>query len=169
MGDLMLSGGTLQIELASDTLSETLLVDGAVTLGGTLQISLVGAYAPNEGDSWQIISAGGGIDQAFTSIPPEFSVQKQGNNLMLYYGAAPGLNGDFNNDGVVDAADYLAWRKNDGTLEGYNAWKNNFGASTPGAGGGDNAGGSVPEPALGILFLPVAAMLALVRRRAHFK
>src|SRR6185369_6538806 len=28
---------------------------------------------------------------------------------------APGLNGDFNSDGKVDAADYVMWRNNDGT------------------------------------------------------
>ena len=37
------------------------------------------------------------------------------------------LPGDFNNDGTVDAADYVVWRKNDGTQTGYDAWRANFG------------------------------------------
>ena len=30
---------------------------------------------------------------------------------------------DFNGDGVVDSADYVVWRKFDGTTDGYNAWR----------------------------------------------
>ena len=37
------------------------------------------------------------------------------------------LPGDFNNDGTVDAADYVVWRKSDGTPAGYNAWRTHFG------------------------------------------
>ena len=37
------------------------------------------------------------------------------------------LPGDFNNDGTVDAADYVVWRKNDGTQTGYDGWRANFG------------------------------------------
>jgi hypothetical protein len=37
------------------------------------------------------------------------------------------LPGDFNNDGDVDAADYIVWRKNDGTEVGYDSWRANFG------------------------------------------
>lgn len=43
-----------------------------------------------------------------------------------------GTEGDYNDDGVVDAADYVVWRRDDGTQEGYDAWRANFG----GAGGG---------------------------------
>jgi len=35
--------------------------------------------------------------------------------------------GDFNGDGVVDAADYVTWRKNHGSTEEYNTWRDNFG------------------------------------------
>jgi hypothetical protein len=37
--------------------------------------------------------------------------------------------GDVNNDGTVDAADYVVWRKNGGTLNEYNAWRADFGMS----------------------------------------
>ena len=33
------------------------------------------------------------------------------------------------NDGVVDAADYVLWRKNGGTQADYELWRENFGAS----------------------------------------
>ena len=35
--------------------------------------------------------------------------------------------GDYNDDGAVNAADYVVWRKTDGTPEGYNTWRANFG------------------------------------------
>ena len=39
------------------------------------------------------------------------------------------LLGDFNNNGTVDAADYVVWRKTDGTQPGYDQWRANFGTS----------------------------------------
>ena len=63
------------------------------------------------------------------------------------------LRGDFNSDGVVDAADYIVWRDGRGrnySLNDYNAWRMNFsqaagsGAASPGLAGGSYT--SVPEP-----------------------
>src|SRR6185503_1303480 len=61
----------------------------------------------------------------------------------------PSIPGDFNNNGVVDAADYIVWRKSDGTPAGYNAWRTHFGQP---AGGGAaltsaESPATVPEPA----------------------
>jgi hypothetical protein len=56
-----------------------------------------------------------------------------------------GLNGDYNNDGKVDAADYVVWRKSAGTQAGYNDWRSNFGAGA-GSGSGLVVAGAVPEP-----------------------
>jgi hypothetical protein len=70
------------------------------------------------------------------------------------------LTGDHNGDGVVDAADYVAWKKDPaafgGDPNGYNDWVEGFGESNLGSGGGQNA--AVPEPAL----LPLAGIAALV-------
>ena len=38
-----------------------------------------------------------------------------------------GLPGDFNRDNKVDAADYVAWRKTNVPVDGYNVWVENFG------------------------------------------
>jgi hypothetical protein len=38
------------------------------------------------------------------------------------------LPGDFNNDGLVDAADYVAWRERGGSQDDYNVWRSNFGS-----------------------------------------
>jgi hypothetical protein len=71
--------------------------------------------------------------------------------------------GDYNNDGVVDAADYVVWRKNDiNGQQGYDDWRVNFG-STAGLGSGAAA---VPEPAS--IVLALASLLisgVLLRRR----
>lgn len=71
------------------------------------------------------------------------------------------LPGDYNDDGTVDAADYVVWRKTDGgNAQGYTDWRANFGE---GMGNGSGSGGSlplqtgVPEPTTLVLLTFVAA------------
>ena len=66
--------------------------------------------------------------------------------LDLFYPA-----GDYNRDSANDAADYVAYRKGQGTTYvpvDYNIWRSNFGSTTPGIGSGtsDILAGEVPEP-----------------------
>lgn len=59
---------------------------------------------------------------------------------------APSLAGDFNDDGIVDAADYTIWRDGLGgqfNPEGYDVWKTHFGQT---AGAGATACAAIPEP-----------------------
>jgi hypothetical protein len=77
---------------------------------------------------------------------------------------APGITGDYNNDGSVDAADYVVWRNGDSpddTQAGFDAWRANFGR-TSGAGAG-LASAAVPEP--GTLALVALALAAALPRR----
>ena len=63
--------------------------------------------------------------------------------------AAPSLDGDFNSDGRVDAADYITWRKGLGTTympSDYNKWRANFGATLDGAGAAAGDLVVIPEP-----------------------
>jgi hypothetical protein len=76
-----------------------------------------------------------------------------------------GLLGDFNSDGKVDAADYVVWRKTDGTSTGYSTWRTHFG-QTLGSGSGVSANAAVPEPATVVLLVVAAAGWCLRRRRA---
>jgi hypothetical protein len=64
--------------------------------------------------------------------------------------------GDHNDDGAVDAADYVAWRKLDPTNEGgYNAFFGNFGEPNP------SGSAPVPEPSA---FVLLAAAVSFLRR-----
>jgi hypothetical protein len=68
--------------------------------------------------------------------------------------------GDFNEDGIVDAADYVVWRENDGMSEGYAAWSANFGqTSAPSANVSAAGQTAVPEPGLMALVVCAAIML----------
>lgn len=90
-----------------------------------------------------------------------------------------GLRGDYNNDHVVDAADYTAWRdacgdghlviysgadgNGDGevTFDDYEVWANNYGATTPTT----QAFSAAPEPAtLGLACLVALAAFSGRRR-----
>jgi hypothetical protein len=63
------------------------------------------------------------------------------------------LQGDYNGNGKVDAADYVAWRKNPnpylGNPAGYNVWRANFG-NPPGSGSDLVGTTAVPEPSSAI-------------------
>ena len=74
--------------------------------------------------------------------------------------------GDFNQDGKVDAADYVVWRKDPGAFggsQGYADWRANFGAMQ---GAGSGAGlGAVPEPSTTVLLLAIVVAGLYVRCR----
>jgi hypothetical protein len=75
-----------------------------------------------------------------------------------------GLTGDFNRDNIVDAADYVAWRKGMGTTHienDYALWKEAFQQS------GSGTGFAVPEPAtlLTLSFLTPFVLQAFSRHR----
>jgi hypothetical protein len=79
--------------------------------------------------------------------------------------APPGLAGDYNSDGTVNAADYVVWRNGDSpddTQAGYNLWRANFGRT---AAGGASLSASVPEPS-SLVLLVLGLGLASLRRRS---
>jgi hypothetical protein len=98
-----------------------------------------------------------------------------GQSFDVIGGAAPAVNGDFNNNGVVDAADYVLWRnggplQNEGgvtpgsaTTEDFQTWRANFG-KTSGAGSAVAAG--VPE-ATTLIYATIAISFGFVYRRGR--
>ncbi len=104
---------------------------------------------------------------------------------VVYDVIATGVPGDYNGNGVVDAADYTVWRNKLGTAsslpnEGtgispgvvdaadYTFWKSRFGATSgTGAGGSALAGANVPEPVTYWLFVfGAVSYLSAARPRA---
>ena len=98
-----------------------------------------------------------------------FAASSQANTGMTSFSGeftiVPTVPGDFNFNGSVDAADYVVWRKTDGSAPDYNLWRSHFG-QTAGSGAALTSSGSmsaVPEPAS--LALAASALLLLLRRR----
>jgi hypothetical protein len=91
------------------------------------------------------------------------------NFAVLLEVVAPTLLGDFNEDGAVDAADYVVWRRSGGSQDGYNAWRANFGRSNgSGSAGASPSLAALPEPATFILLIAALGGLTLVpRSRGH--
>jgi hypothetical protein len=99
-------------------------------------------------------------------------------DVITYTLATPpaGTPGDYNDNGTVDAADYVVWR--DGgplqnetvtvglvTGEDYDEWRANFGTMASGGSAIAQSGNRVPEPAIAYLFAACVAILLRIRRR----
>ena len=114
----------------------------------------------------------------------EFSDVEDYLDAKYFAAATMGVPGDYNQNGTVDAADYVLWRKNLGQMvslenenpspltpgfvdtEDYDFWRSRFG-ETSGVGSGAMAG-SVPEPgALIGLIVGLACSLHLRVRRSR--
>jgi hypothetical protein len=163
-------------------------VTGALSLGGILKVDLIdlgaGLFAPHSGDSFDILDWGS-VSGIFSAIQlPTLGGGLAWNTSQLYTTgvlsvASPGLLGDYNNNGVVDGADYVAWRKNDNTAftlpndsttgtdqTDYAVWRAHFG-QTAGSGASANVNATVPEPSALLLtvFVFVVASNQCRRRR----
>ena len=164
-------------------------------LGGVLEIDMLSGFIPNPTDTITILTTGGGIFGVFSNVTTGqrlLTADGMG-SFVVNYGAGSTFNqnqiilsafqailaGDYNHDGLVDAADYTVWRDSlgetgfdlsaDGNgdhvvdINDYNMWKTNFGHHDgSGAGGAIDAGADAsivspaPEPpslALAIILL----------------
>ncbi|HJQ78947.1 MAG TPA: hypothetical protein VJ828_03285, partial [Lacipirellulaceae bacterium] len=119
----------------ADQLVETVF-EGSTTVSPGGQLSLGNLFTAN---AMQDVTARfGTLDGLVNLLPVE-------------YGPIVGLEGDFNEDGSVDAADYVVWRKSNGSQAEYNAWRMNFGLT---GGGGAATNAAVPEPGMvGLILL----------------
>jgi fibronectin-binding autotransporter adhesin len=193
------TGSILDIQIGGPTFPTDFdrfaLTGAAAVSGGTiLNVTVVNGFAPVAGTDYgfHVLTAGGGLTGTFATanlptLPDHtVSLNYQSNLLEVKFtaNAAPIFAGDYNDDGVVDAADYVMWRKlhdavppidglaNDATpgidTTDYDPqWTQNFGNVESGSGGGGNAlGGAVPEPTtLAMLLMGVAAVAASRRSR----
>jgi hypothetical protein len=123
-------------------------------------------------DSFNILTATQNITGQFASVslpPLPWNLAWHLNYLSNAATLSVFVSGDFNKDGLVDAADYVVWRKNNGTQAEFNAWRAHFGQSfATGAGASlvSLSSSNVPEPAnVLLLMLGTCAFLVGQRRR----
>jgi hypothetical protein len=139
-----------------------------------------GLFVPQSGDTFEILTATGGVSGAFTSVllptlgGGHFWQDVEYGDTSVSLSVA-GVPGDYNLDSVVDAADYTVWRDTrdhvgsglaaDGNGDGavndddLSFWRARFGQ-----GPGTSPTAEVPEPIS--LLLIIAACTACVRARA---
>jgi hypothetical protein len=162
------AGATLAIGLASTTPgAHQLQVTGGLSLDGTLDVSLLYGFTPHPGSLFDILDWGSLAGTFNTLQLPTLTGGLSWNSSRLYTAGilSIGIPGDFNGNGVVDAPDYVVWRKGLGTTYSqyeYNVWRAYFG-QTAGSGTGASANAAVPEPATLVMLL--LGMLAMCSRR----
>lgn len=186
-GDLVFGGGAnLAIEIGGTTPGtqfDRLNVVGTATLAGALNVSLLNGFTPTIGSSFQIIAATGGIVGSFsnTSFPTigggrGWNVVYSGSGVSLQV-VSVSVPGDYNNNGTVDAADYILWR-NGGPLQNevatpgsvtqqdYVEWRARFGNSAGNGVGQTVTVVAVPEPSAWLIF---AATLILAGGQTRYR
>ncbi|HEY3393985.1 MAG TPA: hypothetical protein VGK58_14830, partial [Lacipirellulaceae bacterium] len=147
-------------------------------LGNTLNVMGSGV-----GASWVIATYTGTLTGTFENVTPGYAVNYgtgMNSQVTLTLGGTVGVPGDYNQNGIVDAADYVIWRKKvgPGSLQNeggvspgvvdaadYNFWRSRFGA-TSGAGAVLD-GSAVPEP-IGLLLFAcglTGLMIGFARRQ----
>jgi hypothetical protein len=177
------SGGELTIELAGTQANQfdiLRILGGSATLAGTLNVQLAdpgtGAFVPQPGDTFPILTAATGVTGQFTtlSLPAltsnlAWKLRYATNDLTL----VATLPYDFNGDGEVSAADYVVWRDTlgrsihagtgaDGNFDGqitsadFDLWRAHFGETVASA----SATAAVPEPST-LLLMCFGSLAAL--------
>jgi hypothetical protein len=116
-----------------------------------------------------LIDAGVNVGLPYNGLAPDVGWFESGT-------PAPALPGDYDGDGVVDAADYVVWRTSNNTSatlpndvtpgsvddSDFAVWRSHFGTSLSGSGVGSNLS-TVPEPSAAFSLALVAVLLVITR------
>jgi hypothetical protein len=181
------AGSSLEIELLADNVYDKLVVTGQLTANGSLDV-VYGTGTPDleVGDTFDILDWGTLVGSfAAINLPTLGAGLAWDQSMLLTDGilgiisAPSGLAGDFNGDGVVDAADYTVWRDNLGATDesafamgsgtgdnmidaaDYALWRSNFGSTAAAL----TQAANVPEPTALLLAVIGGLVAAGVRRR----
>ncbi len=109
----------LTMELGGTTAGsqyDQILASGAMGFGGTLQVSLINGFSPAAGQSFNLFDWGSKTGTFSSLSLPSLSGSLTWDTSQLYTNGvlgvvSAGLPGDYDNNGTVDAADYVVWRK----------------------------------------------------------
>ncbi|MDZ4657670.1 MAG: hypothetical protein SH868_08830 [Bythopirellula sp.] len=164
--------GTLEIEIGGLTPGSSgydqlnhILGAGIAQLGGTLDVTLLGGFEPEVGNTFIVLTALGGVVGTFADVALptldtglSWSLLYEPNAVLLE--VIDIVNGDFDGDGDIDGRDFLAWQRGE-SPDPFSAgdlaeWKANYGP------GPLAASVAVPEPKSSLL---LAGLLLLVRTR----
>ncbi len=188
IGYSQLAGSVLELDIGGtgSGLFDQLIVGGGADFNGALDIALFGAFMPSLSDTFTIVQSSSipvtsYLNLLTQTVFPAISTRLE---WRLFYeptaltlAVVPALTGDYNADGVVDAADYTVWRdsmgqvgiglaadsNSDSTVDfiDYLAWRSHYGQAVPTPVASWPA--SAPEPAM--LALLMAGTLCLSMRR----
>lgn len=179
------ASGLLEIDLGGTNLVDydRLDISGEAQLDGVLELSFLNGFEPSLNDAFTVLTALSGINGIFGEIDLSGAKLDAGFGWEVLYGPTtvqlavvelPGLlGGDYNSDGIVDAADYTVWRDSLGTptslpndptpgavtQSDYDVWRQNFGAT------GVGSIAAVPEPAAALLLSVGLTAIGCRRRR----
>jgi hypothetical protein len=189
------ANSTLRIKISGASTGEfdQLHVSGTAILNGLLSVELLDNFLPNTADVLTILT--GSLNGTFSnagdgerletidgrgSFRVSYLERSRQVRLSQFLLAPAFLPGDYNDDGIVNLADYTVWRDNLGAAAGtlvndpntgaigtaqYSTWKANFGATLPPSGWLANS--TVPEPSTSVLFTLFALATACRCRRAR--
>jgi hypothetical protein len=183
--DLFSNAGTLLADLGSaEGYGHAEVYGEAQLAGASLEVGLASGFVPSVGDSFVLLSAAGGITGTPTLATPnpsnllKWDLDVDANQVTV--SALPAVDGDYNVNGIVDAADYVIFRKLQGrtgrglaadsddnnvvNTADYDTWRNNFGRMVSPAAGGLAA---VPEPSVAAPMCIGAAISLSRRRKLH--
>jgi autotransporter-associated beta strand protein len=183
-------GGTAAVDY------DHLAITGAAELDGLLEITLLGSFDPILGNTFEVLRADNGIFGEFNDFMlPELSSVLAWNIIYSEFAVlleivppVEDLTGDYNRNGVVDAADYAVWQKTNGQsgpdlaadgngddvidTEDYEVWATHFDELLGGSAGvqitralSSAADVAAPEPAALVLLLAAGIMVFAAKRR----
>lgn len=169
--NLMLgTAGTIEFLLGGTLAGDygALAIDGAVGLGGTLEVSLTGGFMLADGDTFKIIDVAGAANGTFAGLADGALVGRFGNvDLFINYNRGDGndvvlstqsvVNVDLDHDGDVDGVDFLLIQRTNPAL--IPQWQSQFGSASP-VKAFTNA---VPEPATLWMILSGSVLVMLLR------
>ena len=156
-GDLTLNVGSLLVELAGTGAGQfdEVIVDGALSAGGTMTVAVLPGYSPSVGDEFDVLDFSSASGSFALELPALAEGLAWDASELLVTGELRVTDADFDGDLDVDGDDFLTWQRGAADATGFALWQSEFGAIT---------GNLVPEPATRWLVWMALALGAVLRR-----